>query len=368
MTLHIFNPEHDIALAKDTPFFTAPHAARALRTDLGFMPMLWAEDGDMVLVDDVEAALEASRHLKRRAADVVFVTLDDLRLHPWEFFEQVRVQPWGWDKTLAHQLTSASTGFEACIPSSDSMAVIRKMSNRRFAAENVLPKVAAMDERFVGESHWCDTLELVKALVRRNGQSVLKAPWSSSGRGLRYVDDTLTGHVEGWCRNLISQQGGVMVEPYYNKVMDFGMEFHVGKDGTPDYRGLSLFRTENGAYTGSMLATEADKRKMLARYIPLTLLDKLKECLSQTLRPLVRGNYQGPLGIDLMVVAGKGLSGFALHPCVEVNLRRTMGHVALALSPAINEPWGLMHIDFDGHYRLRVSQTGENLLNTTLVR
>ena len=69
MKLHIFNPEHDIALAANQPRFTAPHAGRQLRADLGFLPALWADDGDLVLVDDVEAALEWVRHVKRYAHD-----------------------------------------------------------------------------------------------------------------------------------------------------------------------------------------------------------------------------------------------------------------------------------------------------------
>ena len=56
MTLHIFNPEHDIALASGLSNFTAPHAGRQLRHDLGFLPALWAGEGDVVLVDDQEWA------------------------------------------------------------------------------------------------------------------------------------------------------------------------------------------------------------------------------------------------------------------------------------------------------------------------
>ena len=37
MTLHVFNPEHDIALAYDNKYFTAPHAGRQLRNDLDYL-------------------------------------------------------------------------------------------------------------------------------------------------------------------------------------------------------------------------------------------------------------------------------------------------------------------------------------------
>ena len=38
MNIHVFNPEHDIALASNLANFTAPHAGRQLRADLGFLP------------------------------------------------------------------------------------------------------------------------------------------------------------------------------------------------------------------------------------------------------------------------------------------------------------------------------------------
>ena len=39
MNLHIFNPEHDLALAANLRQFTAPHAGRQLRSDLAFIPV-----------------------------------------------------------------------------------------------------------------------------------------------------------------------------------------------------------------------------------------------------------------------------------------------------------------------------------------
>ena len=68
MTAHIFNPEHDIALATDLANFIAPHAGRQLRHDLGFLPALWADEGDVVLVDDIEQAKAAYQDFCARLA------------------------------------------------------------------------------------------------------------------------------------------------------------------------------------------------------------------------------------------------------------------------------------------------------------
>ena len=111
MRLHIFNPEHDIALAANLKRFTAPHAGRQMRADLGFLPALWADDGDFVLVDDVAAALESVRHVRKYVHDVAFVSLADLKgLTP--FIDDLIIDPWGWDITLKDQLLRAN-GFHS---------------------------------------------------------------------------------------------------------------------------------------------------------------------------------------------------------------------------------------------------------------
>ena len=66
MKLHVFNPEHDLALAANLSNFTAPHAGRQLRADLGFLPALWAGDDDVVLVGNTEDAERCYRRFMRR--------------------------------------------------------------------------------------------------------------------------------------------------------------------------------------------------------------------------------------------------------------------------------------------------------------
>ena len=74
------------------------------------------------------------------------------------------------------------------MPSDDTLAAIREMSSRRFAAEHLLPLLReAGEEKTVGEARYCTTMEVVKQAMAQNGKSVLKSPWSSSGRGVRYV-------------------------------------------------------------------------------------------------------------------------------------------------------------------------------------
>ena len=377
MTLHIFNPEHDIALAANLSNFTAPHAGRQLRNDLGFLPALWAQEGDRVLVHHEESALKAYRRVCHRLVKlgVSLITNYEFQIpkfttHSSEIVirnsELTSIQPWGWDRAIRRELER--NGVPASLlPAAEQIEQIRQLSHRRTSAQ-LLPLLQM--EGTVGEAFECTTIEQVEELHRRYGRLVLKAPWSSSGRGVRFCDAERlneTGEMrnEKWARNVIASQGSIMAEPYYNKVRDFGMEFEADAEGRIHYLGLSLFHTVNGAYEGNILATESVKREMISCYIPVSLLDLVKQRIIERLH---LDGYVGPFGIDMMIVKSIGNGNhnsqlsivncqLGLHPCVEINLRRTMGHVALSISPTDDDIRAVMRVIYDGnHYKLKINK------------
>ena len=391
MTLHIFNPEHDIALAANLSNFTAPHAGRQLRNDLGFLPALWAQEGDRVLVQHEESALKAYRRVCHRLVKlgVSLITNYEFQIpkfttHSSEIVirnsELTSIQPWGWDRAIRRELERNGVPV-SLLPTAEQIEQIRQLSHRRTSAQ-LLPLLQM--EGTVGEAFECTTIEQVEELHRRYGRLVLKAPWSSSGRGVRFCDAERLNEKgemrnEKWARNVIASQGSIMAEPYYNKVRDFGMEFEADAEGHIRYLGLSLFHTVNGAYVGNILATESVKREMISRYIPVSLLDLVKQRIIERLN---LDGYVGPFGIDMMIVkhhpssllptpspsrTGGELhqtssilhhpSSLSLHPCVEINLRRTMGHVALSISPTDDDIRAVMRVIYDGnHYKLKINK------------
>ena len=357
MKLHIFNPEHDIALATNVKRFTAPHAARQLRSEMGFLPALWASDGDMVMVDDIKAAEHRLNRLKRYAANVSLVSLNNapsLQLLKHHLDEIESVEPWGWDSGVAEILQKVGLP-QKLIPDTKHLEDIRQLSNRRWAAINLLPEVRRADDLMMGESWYIKDFNELSLKVSDSECYVMKAPWSSSGRGIRYLthpDHWLRNQT--WARNIIERQGGIMVEPYYNKVKDFGMEFLAHADGSVTYEGLSLFQTINGAYSGSIIDTEAEKQMILERYVPTQLLETTLNTICEVLSHNLKNRYQGPLGVDMMIVTDAD-NQLRLHPCVELNLRRTMGHVALSFEVGETIPRRLMRIFYTDKYHFRVS-------------
>ena len=343
--LYVFNPEHDLALAANLSNFTAPHAGRKLRYDLGYISALWAGDDDYILVDDVAKAVRCYGRLKAKIGGSPKQFVDKTQLHRLYIN---KVEPWGWDLALRSFLIRY--GVDA-VPTEDMIAVIRNLSHRRHASE-LLSNIQMSGT--VGISHEADNLADIQQFLDTYHHIVVKAPWSSSGRGVRFIADGIYGYQERWIRNVIEKQGSVMVEPYYNKVKDFGMEFESDGEGKVSYLGLSLFHTKNGAYTGNVLAPEDEKQQLLSRYISAGLLLAVRDKICQRMGDVLKGKYQGPFGVDMMIVGSADKDGFLLHPCVEINMRRTMGHVALAIPPFADGFKRVMQIELTDKYRMRI--------------
>lgn len=342
----VFNPEHDISLAYDKDVLTPPHAARLLRADLDFIPAFFAEDGDVVIVNDADKASEHYEHVcgitETQKKNIFFLTTDDV---DWKdvFFEQL--VPWGMDRTIYSEF--ARLGMKTEQQDENKLKAIRKISSREWTVSNLQ-----------GKSVFVENIDDLKKYVDEKRRCVIKSPWSSTGRGVRYVniDSAAQGELaqtERWAINVLKQQGGIVAEPQFNKIVDFGMEFRSTENGI-EYTGLSLFNTVKGAYTGNVLADEVYKSLLLSKFVSVEKQEELSSLVISALEKTLRGLYEGPFGVDFMVTSSD--EGEFKIEIAELNLRYTMGHLALAISPDDNRPPKLMRISFDGsHYHLLVS-------------
>ena len=346
MKLLVFNPEHDLALAANLSNFTAPHAGRQLRADLGFIPAIWAAANDFVLVENVEDAERRFLRLTRRPFGRFIAKELLCKLQ----FSAVDV--WGWD--LAIRAYLLRWGVDAAVmPTVTQIDAIRQLSHRRYAMQ-LLERLQMPGT--IGCASETDQMEMIADRLQSGEHLVVKAPWSSSGRGVRFMEGDMNIYDNGWVRHVIEKQGSVMVEPYYNKVKDFGMEFVSDGKGLVSYVGLSLFQTSNGAYTGNILASEDEKEHMISRYISVDLLKAIRQKICTLMGVLLKDRYAGAFGIDMMVVRRDDGDGFLLHPCVEINLRRTMGHVAISLTEHCSGLPKLMKIEYNSNiYKIRIT-------------
>ena len=337
MKLFLFNPENDLALANADPNFIPPLSARTMAADLDVLPMWWAGEGDAVWVSAPE---RAEAFMQDAGTIAPRVDWYDGQVMPavGEFC------PWGWNPMLLHALRKH--GFEKeLLPSDERMAVLRALSGRQTAVtllndfrRDVADGFEGETPVWCGESFYCTGEEEIVGLLRKYPETLLKAPWSGSGKGLRLGRGGWQPPLSGWCRNLLARQGAVVVEPLYEKKVDLAMEFYSDGAGAVRYAGLSLFATtEQGAYRSSRVASEEVKRAHLRRWVTDAVYRKVQSFLTERLTVLVGSVYKGFLGVDMMVCRAPGRGGYCLHPCVEVNLRMTMGMVSVFLERYLPE-------------------------------
>jgi len=350
MKLHIFNPEHEIALAMNKARFTPSHNVTKMRREMAFLPLLWAEPGDIVLVDDTEYAYKIADRLKPYInKGVTIMGYNRLRSVikqkvGMKCFD-LEAAPWGWDKAVKHTLLSMGWPEEN-LPTDEFLDQVRNVSHRRTAKaflEETNSKFISIELTTINE--------LIK-YIEQYDKVVLKSPWSCSGRGIRFVSkENCTPSLFRWIENIISQQGSIMLEPHYEKLRDFALEYEV-VDDCVKFVGFSLFDTCYTAYSSSLIATEERKREILETYLFPSEIDEIVSRCEDYIASIIPKGYEGGIGVDMMIV--KNGEGFLLHPCVEINVRRTMGHVALTFPTSDLTPERSMVIEFGRNFELKI--------------
>ena len=287
MRLLVFNPENDMALASGLSGYTAPESIERYSRSQWMLPRLWAGEDDLV----------------------------------WDWRQDLsdknitEVVPWGWSKALVYRLSKAGVRREV-MPSDAVLDGLRTLSSRVFTSK--LQRELGLDVAV------CKTWEEVEIFERRVGPSVMKAPWSSSGKGLMMVSSPTA---RGWMQNTVTREGAVVCERWMDRAQDFALEFTVEKSGAVRYEGLSVFRTSpSGRYIAHDFVTPEEQRAALKQWVNEE--EVLRWCTwwqKRLERDDIRAfSYVGPMGVDMFVdAAGQ------INPCVELNWRMTMGHVAL---------------------------------------
>lgn len=314
--LYLFNPENDMALASASPYYMAPANIKKMASDLSALPAWYAPSGSEVLLAD-ERQKEWLEKECRFPLPVGWQTA----LAPY----YIKVYPWGWNPSLLRRLAEAGFPSEAML-SEEQMRQVRSLSGRQTAVA-LLPRLRI--GQTVGESFVLDSLEKMQDFLAKDAELLLKSPWSGSGKGIQKVRGELDASAYGWAKRVINSQGCIIAEPFYQRVVDFAMEFLADKEGV-SFVGYSLFETDvRGIYKENRLLSNEAIEAHLASYVSKDLLHEIRERCRKELADLLKGDYEGYLGVDMMVC--RDGENYLLHPCVEINLRMNMGVVSRLL-------------------------------------
>ena len=277
MRLCIFNPEHDLCLAKGRWNYVPPRSATDFaRRDASLMAALYP------------GAVCTS-------------------VYDFQYFQFDEVVAWGWNAVVKHELLKRGVG-ESLLPTDEEITTIRELQHRA----TILP--------LQPDCHAVTSIAAMEALLREREHWVMKAPWSGAGRGLRWVHGSLTAIDRDWLAKTIEKQRCAIAEPRRDVAADLALEYCASRfrrDEAPSFLGYSYFRTGSGVYKENIPWNDA---QIEAAFPVLQARKRIEPWLAANVWP----RYHGPLGIDLMVCHNG-----SVH-VAEINFRHTMGMVAHA--------------------------------------
>lgn len=337
MNLYLFNPDADLALADGGANYIPPASARQMAHDLALLPAWYARPGGGVLAPSAYNDKFLAHLSDLFGWEVRLVTEAELGE-----VEVERVMPWGWNLSVHRHLLRGGIS-ERVLPDMAGLARWRALASRERVEEAL--KAFHHLPFCIGESRNLYTAEACRAYVEAGGRTVLKMPWSGSGKGLLWCSEGYTKAVEGWCMRVLRTQRCVVASPVHDKALDFALEFYRDGQGEVFFLGYSCFDTNaRGAYSGNLLAPDRVLEAYLAGYVSLDHLHQVRKTAQEMLASVFDG-YVGYVGIDMMVCRAGG--AYVIHPCVEVNLRMNMGVVAGCLARRLLAPgsWGRFSIE-----------------------
>lgn len=341
--VYYFNPTCELAVANGSFSYQPPLLLQEMERDLSILPFVFCNENDFLLtenppsVDFLQKMQMAGFNLPR------FCSLTELESLPDGSFGAIF--PWGWSPAAHFKLKKLK---EKCTDKFRKSPVFEWTDEQQLLFErstsldlliellvNYQPDWFIKKEMVGKKVTNCEEIEL---LLKKHSMLVLKAPMSSSGRGIQIIrNDKLNTSNKQWISGVLKQQSYLIAEPYLQKLIDLSFQFRVLSDSKIEYLGFSVFETNsNGQYHGTLIYPD------LRKVVPDENASELMEMICATVdiigNALEKSNYanwhRGFLGVDAIIF--KHEKSLMMQPCIEINSRMNMGILAMFLEKRIH--------------------------------
>lgn len=343
--IYLFNPTCEYAVANGRTSWQPNRLLQKMEEDLGSLPLFFAQPNDIVLVKKLPPPEFLTSLQEINIIPPHFLQLDEIRTNQ-DFICQPKnkLLPWGWSPA-AHKLLEPLKPFCSPAflqsPTASWKPEYREIYSKKFALNllklllSELPPEKVLPAQLIPRV--CTTKPEIENQMRKWDKIMVKAPWSSSGRGLQRVTKTpVIEKVWEKLLGIISDQGYVIVEPLLNKVLDMAFQFEI-KNGNISYLGISRFLTdEKGQYQGNFLNGWPDElnpeAKKFAEKLPEMIVKPLAKAIENS---LLAKFYEGHFGVDTLIFRDQQ-NKLRVNPCLEINVRQNMGLLSLHLEKLIS--------------------------------
>lgn len=341
--LHYFNPGHETAILFGSENYTPPANVQKMQRQLALLPVWYADADDFVWVEEIVSPRFFSLQPKELRPFATPVGRNDFHKLTTDGTRK-EVQPWGLSPHSLSLFSHLGQTYNLPLTVPTWKKEYTRLTSRVTATEcleNIRQRLPELSLPALPK--FCTKMtEIEKYLLIQNAPFVVKTPFSSSGRGLLWLRQRkLTDKDKNWIKGALQKQGAVSIECGLEKIQDFAMEFSSDGQGGIRYEGLSVFNTETrGAYCGNLLEHPARMLKRLTGFINEDIYRQVREAVAEALRDTYASAYEGYLGVDMLIYKQKDGS-YGIHPCLEINMRYTMGMVAWRLFQKYLSPQAL---------------------------
>ncbi|MBB4035574.1 hypothetical protein GGR21_001467 [Dysgonomonas hofstadii] len=353
-----FNPGHETAVHNASPFYMPPANVAAMQKELSFLPAWYGLSDDFVLAD-----------IYYKSVYDLFPDLPKtIQKNDMGEYGSMEVSLWGISPQAIHYFEELEKEYQIDLNIPKWRDEYRYLNSRESAREvlhTLTKEIGGISENIIPR-FYTRLEDIVNLVDISHDKFLVKAPYSSSGRGLLWLPPTgLTRTEKQILHGMLKKQGSVSIEKVLDKQVDFAMEFLCDGTGRIEFAGYSLFYTNSkGAYISNYVGAQQNIIRQLTDTISLPLLEQAKAALLELLQDKCAGQYKGCVGVDMMIY--KDENGYKLHPCVEINMRYNMGYLTLRLFENYIDPSseGRFYIDFsakEGYiYKTHLDMQKEN--------
>lgn len=330
--LHWFNPnaESHVAAALNGRRFQPNKMESAMEHDLEMLTLAWCRKDDVAVLRE-HPGNQHLAYLKQRGLELPEIlsleTLKDRKLGG--------MRPWAWSPDASRTFENHAKQVSANVPWQ-----WREPLPPRYFSKEIGCQLEQALELSEGGGQFCSDIESAISAIEdqiSQGDVLLKAAHACAGRGhLRIGKGEPVP--EKWLSDALEKHHGVVVEPWLDRVHDFSVLYEMKSTGI---RWVGMTHMENdasGRFLGSLVYPKwgsgllPEIAEFLFREADITPFyrDRIPAALSELLP-----DYVGPVGIDAMVFR-KSNGGLGIRHIVELNVRMTMGRVALELHKKID--------------------------------
>lgn len=319
--------------------YTPTKSTLATVEDMETLPMVFAASTDVVLVRRRPSVTFLDR-LAEGGFTVPRFEVAALERSPWPAPRQLgaiaSLNPWGHSpRTHAFAATARARATEGGAPWEPGMrSIYDKRATVRLGAS--MPEDACWsDPERVARvaTDWADVAAAQRDFEALGHGVRIKPVFGASGRGhivLRSDDDRPAIEM------LLRKGGAVVVEPEFDVVAEFSLRFQVEEQRLHPVDIGRCISTARGQFAHALigpadwgLPSEARRWLRGDGQDPARLERMARAVVQHVEADVIEAGVRGPIGVDALLVRVDG--ALRLRPLVDLNPRRTMGHVASSL-------------------------------------